>query len=70
MRLEVADSGPGVPEGELAHIFERFVQGKDTKGASGLGLAIVEALVTLHGGSVQAANRPEGSASFQVRLPL
>lgn len=32
VRLEVHDSGPGIPEGELPHIFERFVQGKDTKG--------------------------------------
>jgi two-component system response regulator AdeR len=70
VRLEVADSGSGIPEGELPHIFERFVQGKDTKGVSGLGLAIVEALVKLHGGSVRAANRAEGGASFQVRLPL
>lgn len=68
--LEVEDSGPGIPEDELPHIFERFVQGKDTKGASGLGLAIVDALVKLHGGSVQAANRAEGGVSFRVRLPV
>lgn len=70
VRLEVRDSGPGIPEGELLHIFERFVQGKDTKGSSGLGLAIVDALVKLHGGSVRATNRPEGGASFQVSLPV
>lgn len=68
--LEVADSGPGIPEDELPRLFERFVQGGDTKGTSGLGLAIVEALVHLHGGSVRAANRPGGGASFQVSLPL
>jgi two-component system sensor histidine kinase BaeS len=73
-RLYVEDSGPGIPETDLPHIFERFVQGKDTvqqvRGSSGLGLAIVEALVRLHGGSVRAANRVDGGASFQVTLPL
>ena len=70
VRLEVHDSGPGIPEDELPRIFERFVQGKDTKGSSGLGLAIVDALVKLHGGSVRAANRPGGGASFEVSLPV
>lgn len=69
IRLEVSDNGPGIPEGEVSRIFERFVQGKDTKGSSGLGLAIVDALVKLHGGSVRATNRAEGGASFQVSLP-
>lgn len=73
-RLYVEDSGPGIPESDLPHIFERFVQGKDTsqgvRGSSGLGLAIVETLVRLHGGSVRATNRAGGGASFQVTVPL
>ena len=69
VRLEVLDSGPGIPEDDLPRLFERFTQGKDLKGASGLGLAIVEALVTLHGGSVRAANRAGGGAAFRVSLP-
>lgn len=68
--LEVRDGGPGIPAADLPHVFERFVQGKDTKGSSGLGLAIVDALVKLHGGSVEASNCPEGGASFRVHLPL
>lgn len=68
--LEVSDTGPGIPEADLPHIFERFIQGKDTKGSSGLGLAIVDALVKLHGGSVQVMNRAGGGALFQVRIPL
>ncbi len=68
-RLEVLDSGPGIPESDLPHIFERFVQSKDTKGSSGLGLAIVDALVKLHGGTVKAFNRSDGGATFQVTLP-
>ncbi len=70
--LEVSDTGPGIPEADLPHIFERFVQGKDTKGSSGLGLAIVKALVKLHGGKVRVMNRTDvdGGALFQVRIPL
>lgn len=82
-QLYVEDSGPGIAETDLPHIFERFVQGKDTgqkdtgqkdtgqgvRGSSGLGLAIVDALVKLHGGSVQAVNRTGGGAAFQVTLP-
>lgn len=69
VRLEVLDGGPGIPEDDLPRLFERFTQGKDLKGASGLGLAIVEALVALHGGSVRAVNRAGGGAAFRVSLP-
>ena len=69
VRLEVSDSGPGIPEDDLPRLFERFTQGKDLKGASGLGLAIVEALVALHGGNVRAVNRAGGGAAFRVSLP-
>ena len=73
--LVVADSGPGVPEGEREQIFERFYRGSSTgrgAGGSGLGLAIARSLVELHGGPDQRRNRntPELSgARFTVEFP-
>lgn len=68
----VEDRGPGIPETHLDRIFDRFFQyrphGRD--GHTGLGLAIVRAIVDGYGGSIRAWNRPEGGASFEVRLPL
>jgi len=76
VRLTVRDRGPGIPEGELATIFDRFVTGarRDQRGAagSGLGLAIVRTLVELHGGRVEVRNLPMtegGGAAFVVVLP-
>ena len=70
--LTVRDSGPGIPEGELETIFERFVQGKrrDMSGgqSSGLGLAIVHTLVNLHGGQIRASNHGAG-AQLELTLP-
>lgn len=73
--LWIADTGPGIPDADLPHIFERFVQARDTKGAStkgssGLGLAIVQTLTQLHGGTVTASNRAQGGAIFRLELPL
>lgn len=71
--LTVSDSGPGIPEGALAHVFNRFYRAEAsrsrTTGGSGLGLAIVKTLVELHGGTVAADNRRGGGAQFTVTLP-
>lgn len=75
LRLSVSDEGPGLPPGAAELAFRRFVQGKDLAytrdpgGSSGLGLAIVEALVRLHGGRVTAGNY-DGGARFEVVVPL
>jgi two-component system phosphate regulon sensor histidine kinase PhoR len=69
--ISVVDSGPGLPPGDLTRVFERFyrVDKSRSRPGTGLGLAIVKHLVDLHGGTVVAANRPEGGAVFTVTLP-
>ena len=67
-RIEVADSGPGIPSDRLEQVFERFVKSGDSTG-SGLGLSIARDLVEAHGGTIAAANRPEGGAVFTIVLP-
>ncbi|TFZ09049.1 HAMP domain-containing histidine kinase [Ramlibacter humi] len=67
--LSVADDGAGLPERVRRHPFDRFQGSGTTGGSSGLGLSIVQALVSLQGGTVQAeAVEPHG-ARFVVRLP-
>lgn len=73
--VEVADSGVGIQEELLPHIFERFRQADGgytrTSTGLGLGLSIVKSLVELHGGVVDALSEGTGAGStFRVRLPL
>jgi signal transduction histidine kinase len=72
--IQVRDSGPGIPEAALPHLFERFYRvdkGRDrTSGGTGLGLAIARQLAEAHDGSLTAANNPEGGAVFTLHLPL
>ncbi|WP_058911744.1 two-component system sensor histidine kinase KdpD [Entomohabitans teleogrylli] len=69
--LEVWDSGPGIPAGQEQAIFDKFSRGSKESAIPGvgLGLAICRAIVEVHGGTIYAGNRPEGGASFHVRLP-
>jgi two-component system, OmpR family, phosphate regulon sensor histidine kinase PhoR len=73
IEITVADRGPGVPEADLARIFERFYRVDRSRtrdpGGTGLGLSIVRHLIELHGGRVSAANREGGGAIFTVTLP-
>ena len=66
--LHVDDEGPGIPKGELDRIFEMFVTLK--AGGTGLGLHLARAAVEHCGGTITAANRPEGGARFTLKLPL
>lgn len=65
--LSVRDTGPGF-EGEPQRLFGRFYRADDKGSGSGLGLALVQVLVELHGGTVTACNLPNRGASFEVRL--
>ena len=71
--IQVLDSGPGVPPSALDKLFRPFYRVDDARrntGGVGLGLAITERAVRLHGGAVHAANRPEGGLIVELRLPL
>jgi PAS domain S-box-containing protein len=70
--LQVRDSGPGIPEGQLSRIFERFEGADSTRnyGGMGLGLYVAREIAQAHGGTIVAGNSPGGGASFIVRLPL
>jgi two-component system phosphate regulon sensor histidine kinase PhoR len=70
--LSVADTGPGIPPGDLTRIFERFYRVDKSRarpGGTGLGLAIVKHLVQVMEGEVSAENRLHGGAVFTVTLP-
>jgi len=70
--LEVADRGPGLSPEALSHVFDRFYKADTARarsGGSGLGLAIAWENARLHGGTLIAANRPDGGAAFTLRLP-
>lgn len=67
--LTVEDNGPGFDAEIGRHLFERRVKGRASRG-NGLGLAFVEAVVRVHGGSVTAISRLEGGAQLTVMLPL
>ncbi|KYG07913.1 histidine kinase [Sorangium cellulosum] len=72
--LTVRDTGTGIPDHELSHLFRRFhrVQGarSRTHEGSGIGLALVHELVRLHGGTIQVASKVAEGTTFTISLPL
>ena len=67
LEIEVADSGPGLPDAARAHLFEPFFTTKSC--GTGLGLVIVQRIADAHGGQVTAGNCPEGGAAFTLHIP-
>jgi signal transduction histidine kinase len=68
-RCTVLDNGPGIPAHVLPNIFEAFVSTRLDARGTGLGLTVAEGIVTQHGGTITASNRPEGGAALEVMLP-
>lgn len=72
LRMEVIDEGVGIPEEELATVFDRFVEGSKTRsgaGGTGLGLAICRLIVALHGGRIRAERNAVRGTTIAVVLP-
>jgi two-component system, OmpR family, sensor histidine kinase VicK len=71
--ISVTDSGPGIPEEELPHIFERFYRVDKTRsrklGGAGLGLAIARSIIEAHGGRIEAQSRVDAGTTIRVFLP-
>jgi len=70
--VEVAETGPGIPEEDLAHVWEELYRGKSARGipGSGLGLALVRAIVERHGGQASVRSRAGQGTVFTLRLPM
>jgi signal transduction histidine kinase len=73
LRIEIADSGIGIPPEALPHLFERFYRADPARsrqdGGFGLGLAIVRWIAEAHNGRVEVASRPGAGSTFTVVLP-
>ena len=74
VQIEVADTGSGIPEADLPHIFNRFYRGdrsrQEGEGESGLGLAIAKSLIVAHGGTIEVASTQGIGTTFTILLPV
>ncbi|HEY61864.1 MAG TPA: HAMP domain-containing protein [Anaerolineae bacterium] len=74
LTISIRDSGPGIPEKAIPHLFERFYKTSKSRsreeGGTGLGLSIARKLAIAHHGNLTAENHPEGGALFTLTLPL
>ena len=68
--IRIRDFGPGIPEEELPLIKKKFYKGSSKARGSGIGLAVCEEIVTMHGGSLDIANAEGGGTLVTIRLPV
>lgn len=70
--VEVADTGPGIPEEDLPHVWEELYRGQSARGVpgSGLGLALSQAIVQRHGGRLTVRSRAGQGTVFSMQLPV
>jgi signal transduction histidine kinase len=69
--VRVCDTGPGISESHLPHVFERYWQARETASkGTGLGLYIAKGIVDAHGGDIGVASEPGRGAAFHFTLPL
>ncbi len=66
--FEISDDGPGIAQEVQEHLFERFSKGSD--GKHGIGLALAKAIAEEHDGSINAYNKDEGGACFEITIPV
>lgn len=70
--MEITDTGPGLSEKDLRHLFQPFYRGDPARetgaGHTGLGMYIAKALAEKHGGWIAAGNAPEGGAQIRFRI--
>ena len=67
--IRVRDFGPGIPEAELPFVKQKFYKGSSKARGSGIGLAVCDEIITLHGGELIVGNAEGGGAVVTVRLP-
>jgi len=65
-RIQVSDTGPGIPPEDLAYIFDRFWRGREPGSGSGLGLAITRGLIEAHGGEIRVESAPGAGSTFTI----
>ena len=68
--IQIRDYGPGIPEDELPMVKKKFYKGSSKSRGTGIGLAVCDEIVQLHGGSLELENAPDGGTLVTVRLPL
>jgi two-component system sensor histidine kinase KdpD len=72
LEVVVTDRGPGIPDGDIPRLFDKFYRGpqKEHRSGAGLGLSICKGIIDIHGGSITAQNRPGGGAVFTFSIPV
>ena len=68
--VRVRDYGPGIPEAELPYVKQKFYKGTSKARGSGIGLAVCDEIVNLHGGTFSIGNADGGGAEVMIRLPM